>query len=203
MQIAAIDFETANRYRTSACSIGVVIANENGIIDEFYSLINPLMEFDSMNTYIHGIEEQDVVDAPTFDELWPTLKPYLSGRLVVAHNASFDMSVLRQTLDRFELTYPEFDYLCTVTMSKKVWPELPNHKLHTVAGHNGIEFYHHNALEDARAAALLMVEAIKLQQVEDLNALAAFYGCKKGRVYERGYFPPKTEKRRRKSANRK
>ncbi|WP_153461892.1 3'-5' exonuclease [Sediminibacillus terrae] len=202
MQIAAIDFETANRYRTSACSIGVVIADEKGIIDEYYSLINPLMEFDSFNTYIHGINEQDVLDAPTFDELWPALIPYLSGRLVVAHNASFDMSVLRQTLDRYALIYPEFDYLCTVTMSKKVWPELPNHKLHTVAAHNGIEFFHHNALEDARAAALLMVEAIKHQQVEDLDALAALHGCKKGRVYERGYFPPKTQTKRRKSAKR-
>ncbi|SDJ78025.1 3'-5' exonuclease [Sediminibacillus albus] len=202
MNIVAIDFETANRYRTSACSVGIVVADENGIVDEFYSLINPLMDFDSYNTYIHGITEQDVVEAPTFDELWPELADYLSGQLVVAHNASFDMSVLRQTLDRYELPYPELDYLCTVTLSKKVWPELANHKLHTVAAYNNIEFFHHNALEDARAAALLMVKAVNQQEVKDIDLLAAKYQCSKGRIFERGYYPPKTGAKKRKSAKR-
>lgn len=100
MNLISIDFETANKYRNSPCAIGLVVANEHGITDEFYSLINPLMDFDPYNVYVHGITERDVEDAPTFDELWPKISDYISNSLVVAHNASFDMSVLRYTLDR-------------------------------------------------------------------------------------------------------
>src|SRR5690625_3209059 len=117
MQFVSIDFETANEKRFSPCAIGVVIADENGIVDEFYSVINPLMAFTSFNTYIHGITEHDVTDAPTFPELWPTLRTYLENRLVVAHNASFDMSVLRNTLVPFDLLYLELLNVCTIASS--------------------------------------------------------------------------------------
>lgn len=73
MKFAAIDFETANEKRNSACSIGVVRFDEKQIYDEYYSLINPMSDFRSMNIRIHGIREEDVQDAPTFEDLWPTL----------------------------------------------------------------------------------------------------------------------------------
>ncbi|OZU87794.1 hypothetical protein CIL03_13875 [Virgibacillus indicus] len=196
MNFVSIDFETANEKRFSPCAIGVVVANENEIIDEYYSLINPLMNFNSFNTYIHGITANDVSDAPTFSELWPKLDSYLSNNLVIAHNASFDMSVIRQTLDYFKLPYPKMDYLCTANISKRVWPDLENHKLNTLAAHHQIIFEHHHALEDARVAAKIFMKALKEKHANNLDILLETCNMTKGRIYERGYVPPKSKRAR-------
>ncbi|RLL44931.1 hypothetical protein D8M04_08615 [Oceanobacillus piezotolerans] len=198
MQFVAIDFETANEKRFSPCSIGVVVANEKEIVDEFYSLINPMQAFHSYNTYIHGIHEQDVMDAPTFTELWPTLQRYFSNNLVVAHNASFDMSVIRHTLDYNKLAYPDMEYLCTVKLSQQVWPELENHKLDTLAAYHGFELIHHHALEDARLAAQLVIQSLQDSQLESIDSILEKYQMVKGRIYEHGYYPPKLKQVKRK-----
>ncbi|WP_404451570.1 3'-5' exonuclease [Virgibacillus necropolis] len=197
MNFVSIDFETANEKRHSPCAIGIVVANETGIVDEFYSLINPLMAFSSFNTRVHGIVEADVIDAPTFTELWPKFESYLTDSIVIAHNASFDMSVLRKTLDHYNLTYPNMEYLCTVEISKNVWPDLMNHRLNTVATHHNILFEHHHALEDARVAALILIEAIREHNAEHLDGFLEVRSMKKGRVYERGYVTPKINARKR------
>ncbi|WP_077603392.1 3'-5' exonuclease [Oceanobacillus sojae] len=164
MKFAAIDFETANEKRNSACSIGVVRFDENEIFDEYYSLINPLSDFRSMNIRIHGIQEEDVQDAPSFKELWPTLQEMLEGHIIVAHNASFDMSVLRQSLLKYDLVHPDYTSLCTVKISQRVWPYLENHRLHTVAAYHDIPLIHHHALEDAKASASILMKALEAQQ---------------------------------------
>lgn len=194
MNFISIDFETANEKRYSPCAIGIVVADEEGIIDEFYSLINPLMPFNSNNIYVHGITERDVKNAPTFTEIWPTLSKYLDSQLVVAHNASFDMSVLRNTLDHFELPYPEMDYLCTVKIAQKTWPQLENHKLNTLAAYHGILFEHHHALEDARVAAKVFMKAMKEYQTNRVDKLLERCNMKMGRIYEHGYYPPKVDR---------
>src|SRR5699024_4504343 len=104
MNFVSIDFETANEKRNSPCAIGLVVVNESGIIDEYYSLINPLMSFRSFNTAIHGLRGDDVAAALSSAEIWRTLSGYLSNNVAVAHNASFDMSVIRHTRDYFNLT---------------------------------------------------------------------------------------------------
>lgn len=197
MNFISIDFETANEKRHSPCAIGIVVANESGIVDEFYSLINPLMEFSPFNIRVHGIHERDVEDAPTFPELWPRFESYLTDSVVVAHNASFDMSVLRKTLDYYNLTYPKMDYLCTVEISKRIWPDLMNHRLNTVAEHHGILFEHHHALEDARVAALILIEAIRERKAEHLEDFVKLCSMKKGQIYERGYVTPKINPKKR------
>lgn len=167
MKFAAIDFETANEKRNSACSIGVVRFDENEILDEYYSLINPMSDFRSMNIRIHGIREEDVQDAPTFEALWPVLSEKLDGHILVAHNASFDMSVMKQSLLKYNLKKPDFRSLCTVKISQSIWPALENHRLHTVAKYHEIPLVHHHALEDAKASALILIEALKLQEDTD------------------------------------
>ncbi|MFD1065805.1 3'-5' exonuclease [Oceanobacillus locisalsi] len=164
MKFAAIDFETANEKRNSACSIGVVRFDEKEIFDEYYSLINPKSDFRSMNIRIHGIQEEDVQDAPTFEDLWPSLQERLEGHVIVAHNASFDMSVLRQSLLKYDLRNPDFTSLCTVKISQRVWPYLDNHRLHTVANYHDIPLIHHHALEDAKTSALILMKALEAQQ---------------------------------------
>lgn len=194
MRFVSIDFETANEKRFSPCAIGIVIANASGVEKEYYHLINPLTTFSSFNTRIHGITESDVSDAPTYAELWPTLRELINNNLVIAHNASFDMSVMRHTLDYFQLDYPELDYLCTVNISKKVWPELINHKLNTLANYHHLSFDHHHALEDARVAAKVFQKAIQSLEAESVDQLLTQLSMTKGRIYNKGYVPPRTKR---------
>src|SRR5699024_10171387 len=191
MPFVSIDFETANEKRSSPCAIGIAVVDGIEIVAEYYSLINPSTHFSSFNTRIHGIRAGDVADAPTFAELWPTLDSYLSNHLAVAHNASFVMSVIRHSLDQFNLTYPEMDYLCTANISRRVWPDLANHKLNTVASYHGIRFDHHRALEDARVAAKILIEAFRTYETDELDIFLRKCHMSKGRIYERGYVPPK------------
>ncbi|WP_047979811.1 3'-5' exonuclease [Ornithinibacillus contaminans] len=196
MNFVSIDFETANEKRNSPCAVGIVIANETEILEEYYSLINPETYFNYHNIRVHGIMEEDVLDAQTFSEMWPKLNGYLSGNLVIAHNASFDMSVIRQTLDQHGLTYPDMDYLCTANIAKRVWPALENHRLNTLAAHHGIVFEHHHALEDARVAAKVMQKAIAAYETDSLDEMLKQINITKGKIYERGYFPPKVKRTR-------
>ncbi|GGJ88284.1 hypothetical protein GCM10007063_08510 [Lentibacillus kapialis] len=199
MQFVSIDFETANEKRSSPCAVGLAVVDGSEIVDEYYSLINPFTHFSSFNTSIHGITADDVTDAPTFAELWPTLNNYLSNRVAVAHNASFDMSVIRQTLNQFNLIYPEMDYLCTANISRIVWPKLKNHKLNTVASYHGIQFEHHHALADAKVAAEILIKAFKTYETDKMDIFLRKCHMSKGRIYERGYWPPKGKKRGRRS----
>ena len=114
MDFIAIDFETANHYRTSACSIGIAMVKNNQVMDSKHFFIKPEpFYFDPFNVMIHGITEDDVIDAPTFVELWPTLETLIDKQIIVAHNASFDISVMRRTLEQYNLPNPNISILCT------------------------------------------------------------------------------------------
>lgn len=100
MNFTAIDFETANEKRNSACSLGITRVENNKIVDRKYFLIKPPeMRFVPQNIWIHNIYPEDVENADTFDKIWPKIKDYFEEELVIAHNASFDMSVLRNLLE--------------------------------------------------------------------------------------------------------
>ena len=178
MDFVAIDFETANSLRSSVCSVGIVQVKNGKIIKEIQSLINPLSEFHYYNTKIHGITEYMVHGAPTFEEFWPDMKGLLENQVVIAHNASFDMGVLQESLRQFHEPSPNFEYGCSYQIAKKVWPNLYNHKLSTVANYLGISLRHHDALEDARAAAIITVEAMKKTQTNTVQQLAKLHKVK-------------------------
>lgn len=111
MNFVAMDFETANAKRASACSIALAIVRDNQVAHEFYSLINPEMEFSWRNINVHGIHEKDVVDAPTFPEVWDHIAPlFTANKLVIAHNAAFDNSVLKRTLERYDVNPPTISH---------------------------------------------------------------------------------------------
>lgn len=191
MNFVAIDFETANRRRNSACAIGVVVVENGQVVEAFADLIKPHdMVFEGMNIAIHGIRPEDVVDAPYFNELYSSkLKKYLDGRLVVAHNASFDMSVLRSCLDLYDIPYPTFDYLCTVKLAQKQWPDLPRHSLDVVSEYLGFHFNHHDAFDDAKACANVLVSACAEHKMTSPFELADSLRVKVGKVYTGGYKP--------------
>lgn len=159
MNFAAMDFETANAKRASACSLALVIVRNNQVTHEFYSLINPETDFSWRNINVHGIHKQDVANAPTFPELWDHIAPlFTANKLVVSHNASFDNSVLKRTLERYDLLLPHYLTLDTLKTSKQFYPQMVNHKLNTVCDELHIELeHHHNALDDSVACANILL----------------------------------------------
>ena len=189
MDFTAIDFETANSSRSSACALGLVQVRAGVVTAEHAWLIDPQQRFDGMNIAIHGITPSMVQGKPTFRELWPTVEPLLQGEVVVAHNASFDMSVLRYCLDDSSVSYPDFQYLCTYLLGKKMLQELPSHKLNVVSEHFGIQLKHHDALDDARASALILLKLMEQWQQFDPLLLAGSQGYKAGTMYAGGYTP--------------
>ncbi|TLS36218.1 3'-5' exonuclease [Pseudalkalibacillus caeni] len=196
MDFIAIDFETANSSRASACSIGLVEYENDEYKDDYYTLIKPIDNyFSSMNTAIHGITAEDVKDAEEFHTLWDKeIRERLEGKLLVAHNASFDMSVLRNVLDAYNLPHPNLTYNCTVNISKKTWTDLENHKLNTIAKHLGIRFDHHHALEDAHVAAQVFMEALNHHASPHLDDLLKKTGITNGMISETGYTPARLSK---------
>lgn len=179
MNFAAIDFETATSARDSACSVAVVEVKEGKLYDSYYTLIQPPgNRYNWFNTRIHGITREDTATAPDFAAIWPELRSHLEGRIVVAHNARFDMGVLGACLAREGLGIPDFAYCDTVAISRKAWPELVNHKLDTVGSFLHIEFNHHNALDDARTCAYIPVAAAKEMAVDSLQRLTAQLGVR-------------------------
>ena len=184
----AIDFETATGRRASACAVGLVYVHEGRIVDSESFLIQPPgPAYSGFNISIHGIHPSMTRDSPTFSELWPTLEDRIGGRPVVAHNASFDMSVLRYELDHLGLCYPDLEYYCTVVLARAAWPRLCDHRLPTVASHCGISFRHHDAAEDARACAEILLRISAAAGAVAPRDVAAHHGVRPGRLFAHGY----------------
>ncbi|MBL6933169.1 MAG: 3'-5' exonuclease [Rhodospirillales bacterium] len=193
----AIDFETASSSRASACSIGVTWFDDIRIIRTAHRLIQPYdMIFSGFNISIHGIYPEDVEDEPEFPEIWQELLPLIKDRVVLAHNAAFDMSVLRASLDRYELPWPELSYLCTVKIARAAWPELPNHKLPTVSKHIEFSLDHHSAASDAEGCASIAIAAARSRGVSTINELPECLDIKMGEVTPNGYSPCSSQNRR-------
>ncbi len=153
MDFTAIDFETANASRASICSVGLVRVENGSVVKEIRQLINPCCAFNFYNTCVHGITAFDVRDAPTFDSFFGKMQPYLEDT-VVAHNAAFDISCLRASLERYDIAFPDFDYLCTLSISRRTTKGLKSHRLDSLADYYGLgEFNHHDALADAKICA--------------------------------------------------
>ena len=179
MNFAAIDFETATSSRNSACSVAIVEVKDGKVYDSYYALIKPPnMKFNYFNIQVHGITPADVRDKPTFVDIWPELKKRLENRIVIAHNAQFDMSVLKYSLNENHLAAPMFSHCCTVSIARKVWPDFENHKLDTVGSHLHIDFNHHNALDDARTCAAIPLFAGKKLHIDNFTSLVEVIGVK-------------------------
>ena len=161
-------------------------------------LIRPKeMRFSGFNIGIHGIHPEDVEDAPEFPEVMDEFAGDFAGALVLAHNASFDMSVWRASQDLYGLAYPSFDYLCTVQMTRRVWPELPSHKLNALGRHLCIRFKHHNAAEDASVCGQVALAVAADLGVPHIGAIAQAIAMVPGKLYVDGYRPCSCGARRR------
>lgn len=188
----AIDFETANELRTSACSIGVAWIENGRVTATEEHLIRPReMRFNPFNSAIHGIRADDVADAPEFPAVWAGLRDRLEGRLVLAHNAAFDLSVLRHTLTDYGLDWPACSYLCTVVLARRAWPGLTAHKLNHLADFLGIALDHHHAGSDAEACGRIALAATRELGLFGLAEIATATGIIFGELASGAYTPCK------------
>ena len=159
---AAIDFETANNYCGSVCSVGIVVVREGQVTDSLYELIRPRPNFYSwFNTRVHGMTEADTDDAQEFPKVWSKVAPLIEGMPLVAHNSPFDEGCLKSVFRLYEMDYPNYRFYCTCRAARKAFPHLPNHKLGTVAAHIGFDLTnHHHALADAEACAAIALKIL-------------------------------------------
>ncbi len=160
MNFLAIDFETANYFRNSACAVGLVRVENKKIVKRKSFLIKPPENW-FVFSYLHGITWEDVKNRATFDKLWPKIRPYFRDvDFVVAHNSSFDKSVLKKSCEHYGLKIPSVPFHCTVQLARNLWGIYPT-KLPDVCDHFSIPLNHHDALSDTEACAQIMLRAIK------------------------------------------
>ncbi len=176
MNYTAIDFETANNFRRSACSLGLVKVEEGQIVEKKYWLIKPTpLEVGFMQYKVHGIKLEMLINQPDFKELWQEIKPYLENQTLVAHNGKFDFNVLAHLINHYELENIPMTTYCTLDLSKIVWPnELAYNLASLVSEKLGVAFNHHNALEDAEVTALLFQQILKDSGVRSLEEINEF-----------------------------
>lgn len=192
MRYIALDFETGNASRLSACALGVSIFEDQTPAGELVTLIKPpaqVGKFHWGNVRVNHIKESMVVDAPTFDLVWREFADQVDGSVLVCHNAMFDTAVLCACLAHYHIPVPDCQYACTVKVAQRVWPELANHKLDTVAGALGIALNHHEAGSDARAAGLILQAALRETGSVDADDLARRIGMRLGRISCMGTVP--------------
>ena len=161
MKIVAIDFETANASMASACALGIAVYEDGEILDSFEWYIKPYHRYNYFtNTHIHGITREDVENEYEFIYYYEELSVILKDALIVAHNAMFDMTVLNSVCDVYGLDHFRNPFIDTVAVSRRVYPELYNHKLNTVSAYLNISLQHHNGKSDAFACLMILLKSM-------------------------------------------
>ncbi|WP_203138001.1 3'-5' exonuclease [Microbacterium sp. JZ31] len=185
LDFTAIDFETANGSRASACQVGLTKVRDGKVIATAGWLIRPPVghdEFLEWNTRIHGITAEDVIDALGWDEQIEDLIGFAEDDVLVAHNASFDMGVLRAACEVTRYDLPAYRYACTLQVARKVY-RLPSYRLPVAAEAAGFAgFAHHDAVADALACAHILIDAARISGAEDVDTLSALIGARIGRI---------------------
>jgi len=164
----ALDFETANRSRSSACALALVRVEGDQIVERVAELIRPLsgnFEF----SHLHGITSEDVADKGAFGEVWKTLVPAMEGaQFLAAHNAAFDRDVLATSCRNAGIPFPDFPFVCTVALARLKWKLHPT-KLPDVCAFLGLPLRHHDPLSDAMACANIVLASMGRVQRQGLE----------------------------------
>ena len=179
LDFTAIDFETANSSPASACSVGLVRVRDGRVVATAGWLIRPAAghdQFQEWNIKIHGIRPSDVATADTWDRQLDRLCDFAGADVLVAHNAGFDMKVLRTSTEVAGLAPPPYRSLCSLAVARKTY-DLDSYRLPVAAAAAGFgEFSHHDALADARACAQIVIDAGRRVGAADVDSLAKLVG---------------------------
>lgn len=167
------DVETPNRANNRMSAIGITVIEDGRIADSFFSLVDPETHFDYFNTQLTGISAKTVQGAPNFAALWDKIEPIMSRGILVAHNAVFDMGVLKKCLHDYGIAWKySAKYLCTVQAGRRLLPGM-SHSLNVMCEHYGIALDHHQADSDSHACAEILLRYIK--SGADVNSFIRTY----------------------------
>lgn len=188
IDFTAIDFETANASKSSACSVGMTRIR-NGEIDartSFYiKYPEHLGPFGEYNTKIHGITAADIADASDWNSAMQEIMAFAGSDIMIAHNAKFEASVIRSSCETSNIAHPNMDFYCTVTLSTQLFPEAPNHKLNTMAEYPGLgDFQHHDAGDDSLISALICIKAAEKLGADSMESMMKRMGYNPNRIGE-------------------
>jgi DNA polymerase-3 subunit epsilon len=185
LDFTAIDFETANSSSASACAVGLVRVRGGEVVDKTGWLIRPPAGHDvffELNTRIHGIRAEDVAHSATWSDQLSELMAFTGDDVLVAHNAGFDMAVIKRACEATGDDCPPYRYACSLQVARKVY-RLESYRLPFVAAEAGFpDFPHHNATADALACAHVMVDAARRLGVDDVGALAEAAGVRVSQI---------------------
>ena len=165
----ALDVETANSFRGSICSIGLVKFQNGKVVDSFYSLINPEEDFDYRNINIHGITQKDILNSPIFPEIRQRIIDFIGTNIVVSHFAQFDIGALKDAYLKYNLDFDDVKFVCSYRLAKIALPGLINYKLKTLTKELNIKLEHHNALSDAKASGLILGYLLSANSYSDID----------------------------------
>ena len=167
MRFFSLDVETANYDPGSICQIGIGMFENRELVDTWETLLDPRSPFHWSNIRIHGITEGMVQGAPTFSEVYPVLKRLLSGNIVV-HHTPFDFHAFKRAFNQNNLRPINIQWLDSARIVRHTWRQFSKsgYNLANVANHLGIEFRHHDALEDSVAAGKIVIEACRVAERE-------------------------------------
>lgn len=174
LDFTAIDFETANGFRGSPCAVGLSRVRGGRIIEEAFWLMRPPAghdRFDPRNIAIHGVTAEQVASQPRFDRVFDEIAEFLGEDVLVAHNAAFDTGVMRAAQQVSAKSGPRYDYACTVMLARRSY-SLPSYSLPFVAEAAGVPLInHHDAIEDARACAGIMIDIAAKHRATTIHEL--------------------------------
>lgn len=181
LDFTAIDFETANSSSASACAVGLTRVRDGRVVATAGWLIQPPPGHDrffEINVGIHGIRAEDVADAPSWAAQLDDLAAFVGDDVVVAHNAGFDMSVLRRACEVTDAACPPNRYVCSLQVARKTY-DLASYRLPLVAAAAGfLDFAHHDATADSLACAHIMIDAAARAGAHDVVELAMLLGVR-------------------------
>jgi len=161
MDFIAIDIETANVDLSSICQIGLATYKDKELSDEWKTYVDPEDEFDPINISIHGIDEDTVKGAPTIRDIAEKITAKLACKTIISHTA-FDRVALHQSFTKNRIQLPEYEWLDTARIARRTWEEFAwkGYGLQNICAFLGYKFGHHDALEDAKAAAQVLLAAM-------------------------------------------
>lgn len=192
MNFVCVDFETANSQKNSICEIGIVVVKDGEIDEKISYLVRPQISyFKVRNVKAHGIKPEMVEFKPEFNDIWGEIEMYFNKTMVFAHNASFDISVLRAALDLYELKTPDFDFLCSYRIAQRAWKGFDSYRLQDICESMGIEIDLHNAASDAHGCAKMMIKLMKDFKFENYEELCEEFQIQMGKVSPEIYIPTK------------
>jgi DNA polymerase III epsilon subunit family exonuclease len=170
----ALDLETTGLSpdKSEILEIGMIKFNQESVIGTYQQLVKPSGIIPIESTNVHGITLDMLYQSPTFAEILPSFLNFIESNVLVAHNASFDLTFLDYHARKVNVQIPNLPVLCTLQLSRKYFPKFKTYKLSDLRRNLGITQskirmtdvkHHHEALNDSYACMEVLRKILNLQ----------------------------------------